>query len=139
MDIQKLQRGERERLLIQQLGNIGIYSISLFLFCIVFVMCCFVDIVRLQLFTHIINGNVTFNMPDGRLLQIVGNLQTIHILQTDSRTPYRSPLALMWLCHTLVSFEIKILLLALVVHRIYFLSQPNSSSIFLKYQTHPRY
>ena len=36
MDIQKLQRGERERLLIQQLGNIGSYSISLFLFCIVF-------------------------------------------------------------------------------------------------------
>lgn len=114
MDIQKLQRGERERLLVQQLGNIGSYSIGLFLFCIVFVMCCFVDIVRLQLFTHIINGNVTFNMPDGRLLQIVGNLQTIHILQTDSRTPYRSPLALMWLCHTLVGFEIKILLFMLI-------------------------
>lgn len=114
MDIQKLQRGERERLLIQQLGNIGSYSIGLFLFCIVFVMCCFVDIVRLQLFTHIINGNVTFNMPNSRLLQIVGNLQTIHILQTDSRAPYRSPLALMWLCHALVSFEIKILLLMLI-------------------------
>lgn len=114
MNIQKLQRGERERLLVQQLGNIGSYSIGLFLFCIVFVMCCFVDIVRLQLFTHIINGNVTFNMPDGRLLQIVGNLQTIHILQTDSRTPYRSPLALMWLCHTLVGFEIKILLFMLI-------------------------
>lgn len=114
MDIQKLQRGERERLLVQQLGNIGSYSIGLFLFCIVFVMCCFVDILRLQLFTHIINGNVTFNMPDGRLLQIVGNLQTIHILQTDSRTPYRSPLALMWLCHTLVGFEIKILLFMLI-------------------------
>ena len=53
-------------------------------------------------------------MPDGRLLQIVGNLQTIHILQTDSRTPYRSPLALMWLCHTLVGFEIKILLFMLI-------------------------
>ena len=75
MDIQKLQRGERERLLVQQLGNIGSYSIGLFLFCIVFVMCCFVDIVRLQLFTHIINGNVTFNMPDGRLLHLTSSMR----------------------------------------------------------------
>ena len=68
----------------------------------------FVDIIRLQLFTNIVDSNITLNMPYSRLFQIVRHLKSVNILQTDSRAPCRSPFALMWLCHTLVGFEVEI-------------------------------
>ena len=87
----------------------------------------FVDIIRFQLFAHIINGNIALNVSDSRLFQIVRHLQSVNILQTDSRAPCRSPFALMWLCHTLVGFEIKVLLFALVSHSCI------SFQVFVKY------
>ena len=54
MDIQKFQCRKRERLLAQQFGYIGSHTVGLFLFCIVLVMRSFVDIIRFQLFTHLI-------------------------------------------------------------------------------------
>ena len=47
MDIQKFQRGKRERLLIQQLCNIGSNTVCLFLFSIVSIMRNLIQIIRL--------------------------------------------------------------------------------------------
>ncbi len=70
-----------------------------------------IHIIRLQLFSHLIDGDVTLNVLYYYFLQIVRHTKPINVLKSYCSTPSRNPLTFMWLCHTFVSLKVNIFLL----------------------------